>query len=338
MADSPAFYDATSSSIYVVADASAEFRQFSIERALTLALLDQHFGWSGRVAAAPPAAARGTRALYDADAMAVALSLVDSTERPKILDQLFGIYAAYKIPTTPSPFATAVAGRLGLADWPYLDMLPTAQRDALETDATFTDGQVLDLRRLTSATVEVARGQSEGALFWYHALASRIDDDLAWKAALAWRADDVSTANGSTGLCVAAAFQPAEGADKVVMSAFDQWAAAAPKQSLTQVKLVARAGGASQVTISACDPGASVLSNDGKPRLSLGGAPLRAEQFRRLSTSQPQLAADQAACSVYGSDPVTLADERGMVDGVKGWKAPDAHPAPNPSAPGCPAK
>ena len=90
-----------------------------------------------------------------------------------------------------------------------------------------------------------------------------------------------------------------------------------------------------QLTISACDPGDTVASSDGRVRLSLGGAPLRAEQFHQLQVTHPQISEQQLACSVYGSDSVSQADERSLIDPVGGWIAPTAHPAPDPNRAGC---
>jgi hypothetical protein len=73
--------------------------------------------------------------------------------------------------------------------------------------------------------------------------------------------------------------------------------------------------------------------HDGRSRLLLGGAPLRTEQFVRLLEADETLARAQAACVVYGPDAVTVADERGVLDGLDGWAAPSAHPPVDPAAP-----
>ena len=70
-------------------------------------------------------------------------------------------------------------------------------------------------------------------------------------------------------------------------------------------------------------------------RLALGGAPLRSEQFRLLLETQPSLSEAIAACAVYGADPVTLADERGVIDQTDPWTTPASHPVPDPVASGC---
>ena len=336
LADSPAFYDPASKTISVVEDLPDELMTFAMHRALTMALLDQHFGWGDRVGDGSPAVARGTRALYDADALATAISMVDDTERTDITVQLFGMYGDYNIPASPSPFASTVSGRLGVVLWPYFRDLPADERDTIETDATLTDGAVLDIRRLVAGTSETGTANSRGMLFWYHVLAARVDDELAWRAALTWQGDDVSTVSGSAGSCVTAVFQADPAGASVVDMAFQQWAAAAPAQAPATVAATDTPT-AHQLTVNACDPGPTVATNDGAPRLSLGGAPLRSEQFRTLLDQQPALGESVAACAVYGSDPVSMADERGIIDGLDGWSAPAAHPTPDPLANGCTA-
>jgi len=337
MADSPAFYDATTGHIYEVSGLGAEFRRFSIERALTMALLDQHFAWSNKITNESQSVQIGTRALFDADAMATATSLIPASSKSRIATQMFEMYKQYKIPATPSPFATTVAGRLGLADRPFFDERDPKDRDQLEQQGLFPDGQVFDLRRLTATDVETARANSRGMLYWYHVLAARLDDDLAWRIALTWQADTLTTVDSGTTTCVAAVFTPSASGAAAALLTFQAWANAAPHASLTKVTSLPGAGGAKQIKIDACDPGKSVHTNDGKPRLSLGGAPLRAEQYHQVMYAQRQLKPAQVACAVYGNDKVTLTDERLVVDLPSGWKALGQHPTPNPLAAGCAA-
>ena len=90
-----------------------------------------------------------------------------------------------------------------------------------------------------------------------------------------------------------------------------------------------------QISISACDPGVAVPTNDGRPRLTLGGAPLRAEQFRLLVAQQPTLPPGQLACAVFGGDDVGTSDDRSVIDVTNVWPAPAAHPAADPNRLGC---
>ncbi|MBI4934167.1 MAG: hypothetical protein HY828_09835 [Actinobacteria bacterium] len=336
LVDSPAFYDGAADAIYVLQGLDPEVRTFALHRALTMALLDQRFGWSARIATASPAVAAGTRALYDADALAVAQSLLTDEDRTAVADQLYALVRDNAGGATPSPFASYAAGRAGLALWTYFDAQSPQQRDLLETEAAVTDAQLLDLRRLTSGSAESAGDQAQGMLFWYHVLAARLDDDLAWNAALGWRGDEVS-ASGSGGTCVTGTIRIDDAHSAVAVAAFDAWAAAAPPESTTAVSSVpGQSGAPTAVTVTACDPGEAVPTNDSAPRLSLGGAPLRIEQYRRLMDSDDSLTPREAACAVYaGTDALTGDDERGMVDPVDGWTRPDSHPLPDPVASGC---
>ncbi len=334
MPDSPAFYDATSETIFVADGLPTDLYRFGMQRALTLALLDQQYGWSKQLTAAAPSVVRGTRAFYDADALATAVELTTAPERTNIVTQIFGLYGTYQIAASPSPFATAVSGRLGLALRPYFESIPNTERGTVATSVRLSDGQVLDIRRLLSGAAEVPGAQSRGMLYWYHALASRIGEDTAWQAALAWQDDEVSVVNSANGPCVFALVQVDPASLDSVTAAFRAWAAAAPGVSATTVAPAA-GGSVMQLQINACDPGPGVATNDGHGYLALGGAPLRAEQYRQLLVAQPALPPAQAACAVYGGDSVSLADERGVIDNADGWPVPAAHPIPDPNRLGC---
>lgn len=337
LVDQPAFYDPTDRAIYVVEGLDPEWRTYALHRALTMALLDQHFDWSTRLADAAPTVARGTLALYDADAISVADSLLDPDAREAVATQSFLAYTKYEVPVASSPFATATTGRLGLAVSPYLASLTTSQRDQLEQNAAFTDGQLLDLRRVTGNVEATVAATSEGMLFWYHALASRVGIDLAWKAALAWQTDEVAGSVKVSTFCTEAALSFDAASADVVTAAFTAWAAAAPTGGTSAAQFEPVVGGLLPVKVQACDAGAAATAGAPKARLSLGGAPLRAEQFRQLRVLHPEVPQAQVACSVYGADPLTQADDRNMVDPVGGWAAPKAHPVPDPSKGPCAA-
>ena len=331
---SPAFYDPANDTIFVAQDMPEDLYRFGMHRALTLALLDQEFGWSDRTQDASPSVARGTKAYYDADALAVAVGMTTPTERTDIVDQIFGLYVDNSIGASPAPFASAVASRLGVALRPYFESTTGESRAAQDKDFSPTDGQVLDLRRLTSGAAESTTKTSQGMLFWYHALAGRIDENTAWEAALAWQNDDMSIVETAAGTCVVAYLQVNQTSLEAVNAAFQAWAAAAPPTSGTTVALTTT-GSPMQLQINACDPGPGVPTTAGVGYLGLGGAPLRAEQFRLLLAAQPTLPLAQAACAVFGGDGVSIADERGVIEGAEGWPAPANHPLPDPNRLGC---
>jgi hypothetical protein len=161
-------------------------------------------------------------------------------------------------------------------------------------------------------------------LYWYQALAGRVDDDLAWKVALMWQSDDMTVAAKDGGVCVSSTVRFDTAAKDLVTAAFTAWAAAAPQASATTIDLAAPAAGPVVVTVNACDPG-EAPTNDREFSLSLGGAPLRAEQYAAIMSAATPPADSLAACAVYGADAVTVDDERAMIDPVGGWKAPSGH-------------
>lgn len=339
--DMPAFYDPVERTVYVVAGLDATFREFALHRALTMALLDQHFGWSSMIDGVATSVATGTRTLFDADAMAVAQALLPDGAAAEILSAQVQLITTLGVQPSPSPYATAVAARLGVALWPYFSNLTPDTRNFVETDAAVTDGRVLDLRRLTSSDPDTAVAlTSKGMLFWYHALAGRVDPDLAWRTALAWRSDTVVEPEVGGDACVSAEVRFADTAATDVAAAFFGFLGGAPKASSTTVTIDEPDATTKTIAVrvSACDPGASVPTNDGRARLSLGGAPLRAAQYAAVVDGLTGADADElAACAVYGTDAVTTEDERPLVDGPDGWPRVAAHGTPDPTAAGCTA-
>ncbi|MBI4884446.1 MAG: hypothetical protein HY826_10390 [Actinobacteria bacterium] len=332
--ETPAFYDAGEEEIYVVADLPAATHRFAMHRALASALLDQEYGWGRRAAGGAPTVSRGTRALYEADALATATGLLTAADRASVLEQQPILSSTIGVIASPSPFGTAMAGHIGVALRAYVESVPLADRAAILRNATITDGQALDLRRLVSGAVEIPSVGSEGMLFWYHVLAGRLDPATAWNNALALQRDDVSVTKGASGYCVTAVLTVTASVFDNVTAAFLAWAGAAPAESLTTVT-ASNVDGLAQVSVNACDPGNSVQTNGGLTTLSMGGAPLRSEQYRQLVSTQPTLAKSQVACAVYAGDNVSSADERAVVDGVDGWAAPTAHPIPDPNRADC---
>ena len=331
--DSPAVYDPSSETIFVVEGLPESLNRFSMHRALTLALLDQEFDWSAMVSDVAPAVARGTRAFYDADALATAVGMESLAQRSDIVEEIFGLYVDLKIDLSPAPFASTVAGRLGVALRPYFESVAMTERSTLALQSPITDGQALDLRRLTGGASESPSATAQGMLFWYHALASRVDANTAWTAALAWQDDEYSLVQEAAGTCVLALIHVDQASLDSANAAFQTWAAAAPPESRTTVTVAT--DGSPTLQINACDPGPAVATNVGGLRLTLGGAPLRAEQFRILLESQPTVPAAQAACAVNGGDSVSWADERGVIEDENGWPAPANHPLPDPTRLGC---
>ena len=329
----PAFYDPATGRISVMEGLPEELHTFALQRALAMALLDQEYGWGARLEGASPAVRTGILALYDADAVATVLGMTSTETQEALVGQLYALYSDYSIVPSPSAYGSALSGRLGVAAWPLFRGLDDTTRASLLLDAAPVDAQVLDLRGLLDGAAPSAAANANGVLFWYHVLAARIDDDLAWRAALTWRGDAVSLLDGGTHPCVAAMFQAGAEGD-VAQAAFQQWAALASAESATSVTASANELGVA-LTINACDPGVAVPTSDGSPVPGLGEAPLRSEVLRLLIEQDPTLDLATAACAAASVGSLSMADERGVLDPVGGWTAPAAHGLPDPVVTGC---
>jgi hypothetical protein len=336
--DQPAFYDPSTAQIYVLADLPPELRSFALHRALTMALLDQQFKWSSQLTQAAPTVVVGTKAIFDADAIAVALRLVSDRDRAVLPDQRQAIATTNNVPPVDAaPFASATMGSIGVPLWPYLASLGPDQRNSLEQTGVMSDSHALDLRRLTAGATDTVGTTTQGMLFWYHALASRTDDNLAWQAALGWRGDEVRLDTTGPTMCVLAKVTIDAPVAPLAVFAFTAWANAAPPQSGTTMTPTTSPDGQTIFAIHACDPGESVPTNDGKASLAFGGAALRVQQFVELTVAKRSLSAAQAACAVYTTDAIIPDDARPLFDPPTGWLAPSKHPAPDPSSAACAA-
>ena len=188
-----------------------------------------------------------------------------------------------------SPYAAAIVGRAGDPTRHLFsaEMTPTpisrtgAEELAVPSDASVYDG----VRSRTSepvALVEVSTApvlpdaadptvstpgvrtagpaRMAGMIYWYYVLAGRLDSTTAWNAALSWNGDITEQALLPDGRCVSATIATFdEAGQQRLLSALQQWAAAAPPESTPSVS----AGADLTVLVSSCDPGpsADTLSN-----------------------------------------------------------------------------
>ncbi|MEY2446511.1 MAG: hypothetical protein QOE00_3091 [Ilumatobacteraceae bacterium] len=259
MNDSPAFYDPVTKTIVVSNDLEAyeHLYRFAMHRALTAALLDQQFDWSTRVTTATPAVALGLRATIDGDALAVANSLAAADAPDQLAPEMFSFVQGHASATSPSQYAAAITGRAGVAMRPTIVAMSRAL-DALSVleQVTPASDAMLDAARPATAAAGVP-ADSQGMMFWYYVLASRIDDTQAWSAVTHWSSDSVSRSVDGGGECVDAtvAAGDADGA-AAMLTAFQSWAAGSTPESATTVA----AADANQVAIHACDPGAAITA------------------------------------------------------------------------------
>ena len=269
--DTPAFYDPTTKTIFVSDDLSphAHLYRFAMHRAMMMALLDQQFEWSTRLTTATPAAALAIRATIDGDALAVANSLSASDNPEQLAPELLAFVQGHGNTVAPSQYAATIAGRAGAAMRPIIaSMAGDAAGIAALEQATPADDSLLDVARPPSTIASPAGTQ--GMMFWYYVLASRIDDGQAWSAITHWTADSILTSTGSANQCVDAKVAAAdpEGAAQL-LAAFETWAAAAPAESTTTVAAIE----GNQVAVRACDPGATIAAQAApKVPVVFGGA------------------------------------------------------------------
>ncbi len=293
MNDSPAFYDPASKTIYLPDDLATyeHLYRFAMHRALTAALLDQQFGWSTRVAAATPAAALGLRAVIDGDALAIANVLSTNDAPDQLVPELLSFAQGHGITPLLSPYAATIVGRAGVVmQQTTASMInDPAALNALEQVTPLNDA-AFDL-----AHVEAARptpAGTQGMMFWYYVLASRIDDGQAWAAAVRWTGDSVATSTGSASQCVDAKVAAADpdGA-AVLLAAFQSWAATAPAESTTTVVPIE----GNQVAIRACDPGAVLTAQlPTKTPAAFGGAGVERALVQAAVSAAGQATVDSA--------------------------------------------
>jgi len=301
--DSPAFYDPATKTIFVSDDlqAQAHLYKFAMHRAMAVALLDQAYDWSGRAATASPAAAFALRAIIDGDALAVANTLAASDSPELLAPEQLAFVQGHGDAVSTSQYAAALAGRKGVALLPTIAATDPAALAALE-QATPVSDDIFDARR-PPAIVASPPG-TQGMMFWYYVLASRIDDSQAWLAATRWMGDSVVMSTDAASPCVDAkiAAADAEGA-AVLLATFTAWAATAPAESATAVAPIE----GNQVAIHACDPGVAVSAQlPARVPVAFGGAGVE----RALLAAADSAAGD---ATVDSACLVSAARQRGNV-------------------------
>jgi hypothetical protein len=251
--DSPSFYDPATKTIFVSDDLKPfeHLYRFALRRSLTSALLDQQFDWSGRLSKTSPAAALGLRATIDGDALAVANALALTDAPDQLAPEYLSFVQVHGDTISPSQYAAIITGRPGAVMRPTMASLATDPVSLAKLEqATPSDDAMLDVARLTAPTTSTPTTQ--GMMFWYYVLASRIDDGQAWSAAARWTGDSLTTSAVGPSSCVNATFAAAD-ADgaAAALVAFQTWASLAPVESTTTVTPT----DSNQIAIQACDPG-----------------------------------------------------------------------------------
>ena len=323
MNDSPAFYDPPSRTIYVSDDLPAHehLYRFALHRALTAALLDQQFDWGTRVATATPASALSLRAVIDGDALYIANSLSANDAPGQLAPEQLAYAQGHGSTLATAPYAASLVGRAGVTMRETVAAMATdrAALEALERATPLSDA-AFDVTRTTDATPVVTG--SQGMMFWYYVLASRIDDGQAWAAAVRWMGDSLATSTGSASQCIDAKISAADPEGSAVMlAAFESWAAAAPAESTTTVVPI----DGNQVAVRACDPGAALTAPvPVKVPVVFGGAGVERALVQAAISAAGQAQVD-AACLVDATRQrttalVSPADDLPVL--AFGWESP----------------
>ncbi|CAN0089438.1 unnamed protein product, partial [Phaeothamnion confervicola] len=280
--DSPAFYDPTDATIYVLEDLSPELREFSLRRALSAAALDQRMHWAASIATADPSGRTAVRVRVDGWALAVAAATADPASSEALTEQTLRL-AARLGPLPMSAYAAHVTGRVGIVDEPVFSRVlasvgPTAWSgtEGLPFEAMPDGIEFGAANSANSATLNAAYASSTkenaGLVFWYYALAGRIGETAAWNAAIHWLSDTTVDVTVDGRACINATIvaQDVAGAG-LLLGAFSAWALAAPVESATTVGPSPTVPNA--IAVTACDPGAAAATNTNGSPLSFGGSP-----------------------------------------------------------------
>jgi hypothetical protein len=325
VADQPASYDAAADTILQVDGISPELRAIALSRALTLALLDQHFDWSGGASRPQTGQTIATRALFDGDTAALqgdttVAALTDPTlvaNVAKASDELAALRAqplatGAQVP----PIAIGLVGASGDATSPlFHETITNLDRTRLEQLPVTNDAAIFDAARGRDAQavdLGVAGAKTAGMMYWYYALAGRIGSDGAWAAALHWNGDATHIERTSTSFCVRSTIATIDAAGQhALVEALDQWAALAPAAAQTVVEPV----GDDRIEIASCDPGPDADTIRNTDISVLGHAPREMAVIGAMSAAGLADTAEARACvvrSLRSGQVVPVTDPDGL--------------------------
>ncbi len=254
----PAFYDPGDRTIYVAAGTPAELRELALDRALAMALLDQHHGWSEGWADRDLGERTALLTLFDGDASATAFALAatDAAGEEQLVAQVLEVRDQNAGRATGAPRYAADLLSAGGGTRFLFEGLAPDRRDALLDTGISSDAGVFDVARpLDQLPVDLLAepGETRGLAYWYYVLAGRVPSDQAWEAALAWQGDRVVRVTSGPVNCVQATIATAPEAQPVLLAALQQWQAASPSDAGTTVT----APTPDQLSVVSCDPGAA---------------------------------------------------------------------------------
>lgn len=296
---SMAFYDFDRHTVYARLGAPPALRVTSLQHALTVGLMDQLLP---ELQDQQPSSIRGRRMYAEsvADYVVQARAAIEAVATVDARNvELATAVAGYS--SSPAPYAAFLAGNGTVIP------IPAVADGAAGPDlvvAINSDADWFDAGRIGSERAQVetpAGAKSNGLMYWYHVLAGRVDDQVAWNAATAWAGDASvvsfdSARSGGSPACVDATIAAFDAAGtQVLLDAFQQWAAAAPAESATTV-----VGGLGSVTIHACDPGTNVPTRTDDQVALVGGASVEHAAVSVPLATEPAYSPAAQRCVVVG--------------------------------------
>ncbi len=258
MSSRPVFYDPVDAKLYELEDVPDELRELSLDRALTMALLDQHYGWSADLAELEPAERTAVRALFDGDSLSTAMAIVDpgDADSAELVEQMSEIVADHAEDAVGAPrYAVDLVGAAGGTPKLFDAADGLGGRDELLRSEPRTDAAIIDAARGLDYRPDDLGGditETRGLLYWYYVLAGRLTPAESWDAALGWDGDKVVVSETANGVCVEATIATVDEAGRLrLLDALQRWAAAGPLEAGTTVTEI----GTEQLSVFSCDPG-----------------------------------------------------------------------------------
>jgi hypothetical protein len=229
-----------------------------MDRALTLALLDQHYEWSTGLADLEPGQRIAVRAMFDGDAVSTAMAIIDPSEADSadLVEQVNEIVARHAEDAIGAPrYAVDLVGAAGGVAKLFDGADGLTGRDELLRSKLRSDAGVFDAARGLEYRPEDLGGEvteTRGMLYWYYVLAGRLEPAAAWDAALAWDGDKVVVSQTANGFCVEATIATTDEVGRQrLLGALQQWAAIGPVEAGATVTEI----GTEQLSVFSCDPG-----------------------------------------------------------------------------------
>jgi hypothetical protein len=286
-----AFYSGADQHIYRLAGSTPVF-QASLIEALTMALADQHLGWSADEAPLNDSVRIGLQNQLDtlADGVLRAKLVAEPAFETELLSELDTRRAGRAAGLETPLFVAAV--RPGLDA--HLSAAVIATTDPIAgIVARPSDGSVFDSLRVADTTPIVPTAPSGapgartmGMLFWYTVLSNGLSS-AARPAALLWQGDSTEVSSTAGRACLNANISTSTVEDQTALvTAFNQWAVSRPASTTTTITALP----ANVVQVSTCEATEVAPTPPGDDRsfaLVLGAANERSFLLRAQASGLP---------------------------------------------------